>query len=202
MKTIGLILGCVFLNAAAWAETQTFDFKDPKTVNNVVFKTDAPLESINGTATGISGKVTFDPADPASVKGKIVVEANSLHVPNSMMQQHLHSDMWLDVAKFPQITFDVVSVANAKTKDNVTTADVTGNITIKGVTKKMSAPVKMTYLKDKLKDRFPALKGDLLVLRSTFTVKRSDFGINKGNFEDKVSDEIELTLSLAGQSPK
>jgi hypothetical protein len=39
-------------------------------------------------------------------------------------------------------------------------------------------------------------------LRATFTVKRSDFGINKGMLEDKVSDDIELTLSLAGQSPR
>ncbi len=34
-----------------------FDFKDPKKVNNVVFLLDAPLESINGTATGVSGTV-------------------------------------------------------------------------------------------------------------------------------------------------
>jgi len=52
-----------------------FDFKDPKGVNNVIFKTDAPLESINGTATAISGKVTFDPANPGAVNGKIVVES-------------------------------------------------------------------------------------------------------------------------------
>ena len=34
-----------------------FDFKDPKKVNNVVFLLDAPLESISGTATGVSGTV-------------------------------------------------------------------------------------------------------------------------------------------------
>ena len=35
-----------------------FDFKDPKKVNNVVFLLDAPLESISGTATGVSGTVS------------------------------------------------------------------------------------------------------------------------------------------------
>jgi polyisoprenoid-binding protein YceI len=40
------------------------------------------------------------------------------------------------------------------------------------------------------------------VLRAKFTVKRSDFGINPGAPSDKVSDEIELTLSLAGAAPK
>jgi polyisoprenoid-binding protein YceI len=37
-----------------------------------------------------------------------------------------------------------------------------------------------------------------LVSRSTFTIKRSDFGINPSAPQDKVSDEIELTLSVAG----
>jgi polyisoprenoid-binding protein YceI len=200
MKKIALILGLAGLNLAVMAAPQTFDFKDPKGVNNVVFKTDAPLESINGTATGISGNTTFDPAAPGGIKGKIAVEAASLEVPNPMMKQHLQGDKWLDIANHPQITFEVLSTDNVKTTGNVTTADVTGNMTLHGVSKKITVPVKMTYLKDRLKDRFPKLEGDLLVLRSSFTVKRSDFGINKGNFEDKVSDEIELNLSLAGQS--
>src|ERR1700710_396103 len=108
--------------------------------------------------------------------------------------------MWLDATKFPQIIFEAISTANVKTEGNVTTADVSGTMTIKGVTKKVTVPVKLTYLKDKLKDRVPSLKGDLLVIRGTFKVKRSDYGINKGQGEDKVSDDIELSLSLAGQS--
>ena len=202
MKRIYLLLGCAGLSLAAYAAPQTFDFKDPKGVNNVIFKTDAPLESINGTATGISGSVVFDAENPATIKGNIVVDAASLHVPNSTMQGHLQSDKWLDVAKFPQITFEVISADNVKTADNKTTADITGTLTIKGVSNKITVPAKITYLKDRLKDRFPKLQGDRLVVRANFTIKRGDFGINKGFMEDKVSDEIELTLSLAGQSPR
>jgi len=200
MKTLVWLAAVVGLELGAMAGPLTFDFKDPKGVNNVVFKTDAPLESINGTATGVSGSVMFDPADPGSVKGKIVVEAASLHVPNSMMQNHLQSPMWLDVAKNPKITFEALSATNVKTEGNVTTADVAGTMTIKGKSNKVTVPVKLTYLKDKLKDRVPNTEGDLLVIRGTFKVKRSDYGINQGQFEDKVSNEIELVLSLAGQS--
>lgn len=201
MKKLALLLAFTGFNLAAFADPQTFDFKDPKGVNNVVFRTDAPLESINGTAAGISGTVTFDPANPATLKGKIIVAANSLHVPNSMMQGHLLSDKWLDVAKYPHITFEVASIDNVKTTDNTTTADVTGTMTLHGVSNQITVPVKITYLKDKLKERFPALSGDLLVIRANFIVKRSDYAINKGTFEDKVSDEIQLNLSIAGQSP-
>src|SRR5204862_3552719 len=139
--------------ATAPAAPIEFDFKDPKGVNNVVFKTDAPLESINGVATGISGKVTFDPDNSGAVKGKIIVAAASLHVGNPMQKEHLHGDKWLDVAKYPEIIFEAASVKNAKTTDNVTTADVTGAMTIKGISKTLTVPVKLTYLKDKLKAR-------------------------------------------------
>ena len=198
-KFLLLLLG---LSTAAQAEPQSFDFKDPKGVNNVVFKLDAPLEAINGSATGISGTITFDPANPGEVKGKLTVEAKSLHVGNPVMLEHLQGSQWLDVAKFPTITFETESVANVKTTGNVTTADITGTLAIKGVSKKITTPVKLTYLKDKLKDRFPKLQGDLLVIRASFVIQRKDFGINPGQLEQKVSDDIELNLSIAGQSPK
>jgi polyisoprenoid-binding protein YceI len=203
MKTITLFVALTSINFAVFAETESFDFKDPKGVNNVVFRTDAPLESINGTATDIEGTVTYDPAQPGGIKGKIVVKALSLHVPNATMQGHLQGAQWLDVAKYPDITFETLNVDNVRTENNVTTADVSGTMTLHGISNPVKAKdVKITFLKDKLKDRFPALSGDLLVIRANFIIKRSDFGINKGQFEDKVSDEIQLNLSIAGQAPR
>ena len=187
--------------AAASAAPVDFDFKDPKGVNNVIFKTDAPLESINGTATGISGTVTFDPDNPGAVRGKIIVQANSLHLGNPMQKEHLHSDKWLDVMKYPEISFEVESVKNVRTQGNVTTADVTGKMSLHGLARTITVPVKMTYLKDKLKAR-TGKDGDLLVIRADFKIKRSDFGINPGQMEEKVSDDIELNMSIAGAAQR
>jgi hypothetical protein len=66
----------------------------------------------------------------------------------------------------------------------------------------VTVPVKLAYLKGKLSQRVPNQTGDLLVIRTTFPIKRSDFGINLKAPEDKVSDTIELTLSLAGASAR
>lgn len=200
-NTIPVLLASTLTAAFSWAAPIEFDFKDPKGVNNVVFKTDAPLESINGTATGISGKVTFDPDNPGAIKGTIVVKAASLHVPNPTMKEHLHGDGWLDVAKHPDIIFEVTGTKNLKADAHVATADVTGKMTLKGTTREVTVPVKMTYLKDKLKAR-QGKDGDLLVLRAQFTIKRSDYGVNAAKFEEKVSDEIELSLSLAGSAAR
>lgn len=188
----------------ALAAPQTFDFKDPKGVNNAVFKLDAPLEAINGSGSGISGTVVFDPANPAATKGKIVVAADSLTVPNPMMKEHMHGGQWMDVANHKEITFEAKELKNVKTTGDKTTADAVGTLTIKGVAKEVTTPISLTYLKDKLGMRVnkPDLKGDLLVIRANFTIKRSDYGINPKAPEDKVSDTIDLTLSIAGAATK
>jgi polyisoprenoid-binding protein YceI len=195
------IIPLVSLATAVYAAPQSFDFKDPKGVNNAVFKLDAPLESINGSASGVTGTVSFDPENPAATTGKIIVAAESLTVPNPMQKEHLHGANWLDVTKYPEITFEAKSLANVKTSDNVTTADVSGTFTLHGVSKDITVPVKFTFLKDKLSDRVPNLKGDLLVIRANFTINREDFNIQKGQYKDKVSPTIDLSLSIAGASP-
>src|SRR4249920_3795203 len=137
---IAVLFAWTGLAGVAMAAPQTFDFKDPKGVNNAVFKLDAPLEAINGSANGISGTVTFDPANPAATKGKIVVASASLHVPNPMMKEHLHSATWMDVANNQEITFELKDLKNAKTAGDKTTADATGTLFIKGVAKEITAP--------------------------------------------------------------
>lgn len=191
------------LALSAGAAPQNFDFKDPKGVNNVVFKLDAPLEAISGSASGISGTVTFDPANPAATRGRIVVAANSLHVPNPLMKEHLHGPQWMDVKAHPEITFESKQLKNVKTEGDRTTADVVGTMTIKGVSRELTVPVTFTFLKDRLGARSNGqMQGDLLVIRAQFTIRRTDFGINPAAPQDKVADEIDLTLSIAGASPR
>lgn len=189
---------------SAHAAPRSFDFKDPKGVNNVQFKLDAPLESITGTATGISGVVKFDPSQPASTTGRIVLYTASLAVGNPVMGEHLRSDQWLDVARHPEIVFEARELRNVRAEGTQTVAEVAGRLTVKGVTKDVTVPVTFTYLADKLGARVndPKVKGDLLVLRAAFQINRSDFNIKPGELTDKVAETIHLSLSIAGSSPR
>jgi len=202
MKTKLVVLTFMITAGMALAAPQTFDFKDPKGINNAGFKLDAPLESINGSASGVYGTVTFDPENPGATQGKITVATSSLIVPNPLQRQHMLGKEWLDATTFPTIVFESKEFKNVQTTADTTTAEVTGTFTLKGVSKEITVPVKLTYLKNKLGERVPNQKGDLLVIRSNFTIKRSEFNINPGKFEDKVSDNIEINLSIAGASPK
>lgn len=201
MKKLLPLLSLLLATAGLHAGAIEFDFKDPKGVNNIIFEMDAPLEAINGVGSGVSGKVKFDPASPESISGAVVLEAASLHVGNPTMKEHMHGANWMDVAKHPQITFAIAGLKGVKSEKDALTATLHGKLTVKGITKEVSFPVRINYLKDKLKAR-SGKDGDLLVVRANFNISRKDYGINPGQNEDKVADQIGIKLSLAGSAPR
>ncbi|MEK9772354.1 MAG: YceI family protein [Opitutae bacterium] len=197
----GITIFCAFLPLMLLADSKSFDFKDPKGVNTVIFQLDALLESINGSAGGISGKVLFDPDAPENTTGSIILDASSLRVDNPVLQEHMHGKEWLDVAKFPQIEFSLAQLEKISRDNRSIRAEAAGKMTIRNVTMKMTVPIELTYLPDLLEKR-NKVPGDLLVVRSRFKVKRDDFGIKPGEYLDKVANEIEISINLAGAFPK
>ena len=177
-----------------------FDFKDPKGVNNIIFQMDAPLESINGSGDRISGKVSYNPAMPEKTKGTIILDSKSLHVGNPVLKEHMHGIDWLNVEKFKQIKFQLTKLHRIKKEKNDVNALAKGKMTIRNITIEMDIPVKLTYLKGLLEKR-NRTPGDLLILRAKFKVKRDDFNIQKGKNLEKVANEIEISLNLAGAYP-
>jgi polyisoprenoid-binding protein YceI len=200
MKTLFLSFSMIVSFSLSHADTIHFDFKDPKNVNNIIFQMDAPLESINGSGDSISGVVKFDPEKPELTKGEIILDAKSLHVGNPVLKEHMHGKDWLNVEKFSSIRFSLNQLNDIK-KDGIhLLANAHGKMTIRNITLDMKVPVKLTYLKGMLEKR-NRVKGDLLVIRSKFSVKRDDFNIQAGQKLEKVANEIELSLNVAGAAP-
>lgn len=201
--SLALLVSALGASMAA-ASPATYDFKDPKGVNNVQFHLDAPLESISGSGNGISGQVVFDPENPEAVSGRIALATSSLTVGNPLMREHLQGADWLDAAKYPEISFTAAKVSNLRSNKGRVDAELTGTLTVKGVSREVTVPVSITHLPDKLGARLGKadLHGDLLVLRANFSINRSDYGIMAGKATDKVSETIELSLSIAGAAPR
>ena len=197
-----LVVAAIFCHAQA--EELSFDFKDPRGVSQVAFSLDAPLESINGTAKGIAGTVLVDPDNLSTARGKIVVATKSLVVPNPIMRMHLLSKDWLNARSNPEISFEIKKVGRVTKKSaDASEVEVTGTFTLSQVTKEVLTKADVIYLPGKLGETTNnKIHGDLLVVRSNFKIRRSDFGIRAGEFLDKVADEISLFVNLVGSAPR
>lgn len=191
---IPLLIATLSLNAIC----SDFNFKDPKGINTVIFRLDSVLEPIAGTAGGVSGTLSYDVQNPSKMSGKLIIDAKSLSVPNAMMTKYMHSKQWLNVAKFPTIELKILKVIKANAKS--VQAEV--EFTCKGISKTMNVTFELNYLKDSLHKRVPKLKGDLLILKTQFSLKRKDFNIKPKMDNLKVAEIIKITVSICGMSLK
>lgn len=186
----------------ARGEAKEFNFKDPKGVNAMTFVLDSLLEPIMGLASGISGTLSFDPDHPEQTTGRIVVAAESLHIEHQGMEKTLHGPDWIDVSSHPEISFTFRKIADVKrTPTGAIEMKVTGDFSLRGVTKSLTIPVRATHLAGRLSDRMRGGQGDLLVLRTQFTINRKDFGVKPDASHEVVSDDIEIRASIVGFAP-
>ena len=170
-------------------------------VNSVHWFIDSPLEPIGGVAEKIEGTLTLDPDQPASATGTLTIPTASLRAPVEAMTGHMKSDGWMAAEKYPTIKFELKKVENVKkTGDGTYTADATGDLTIKDVTKSVTAKAEGIYRPDGLKIRLHGVAGDTYKIRADFKIKRSDYGIGPAD-TSLVGDVIELRVAVTGGAP-
>jgi len=91
-----------------------------------------------GTFKDFDGSFTFDEKDPSADKVNVTINTNSLDTNHAERDKHLRSADFLNAGKFPQATF--VSTSVKKDGDEL---DITGNLTLNGVTKPVTLEAKM-----------------------------------------------------------
>ncbi len=184
-----------------------FYVADPMNRNTVTFKSQAPLEDIVGTTNEVSGYVVFDPAQPGKGgRGSLRVPVASLRTGIPLRDEHLRGADWLDAARFGEIRFeitDVKKIKEVKSAGGATSFDLTlvGNLTVRGVTKPVETPARITYLKESPQTQMK-MPGDLLAGRTSFAVKLSDFGVKgmEGVVGARVSETIQIDVSFVASS--
>lgn len=182
---------------------QVYNFADKVGRNQVMFFSTAPLENMTGTASGIQGSVSFDPSNVSkTITGEINVEVKSMMTGISRRDEHMQSENWLDAAKYPTITFKLKELQNVKTSDsNQIQATAVGDFTLHGITKSIEVPVTLVYMEEseKTKSRAP---GDLLQLRTKFTIKLTDYGVGSMMkiIGSKVGENIDIEMNIVGSN--
>lgn len=180
---------------------KTITLNDKVGKNQFLWNSDAPLEKIQGTAEGVTGSFTVDPANLAGIRGTISAQVSTMKSGNATRDKHIQGAGWLDAATYPTISFTIVSIKNIAVSGNKMTATAVGNFTMHGVTKQMSIPFSMTYLdaSAKTKERAP---GDLVMVEASFNVPLADFNVegSKGTIGNKVGESIAIEAKLFGST--
>lgn len=169
----------------AQAEQYTFD----KAHTQIIFAVNhLGFSNSHGKFLEFDGGFSFDEAAPENASVNVAIKTASIDMDHEKWNAHLSNEDFFNVEKFPEMTFK--STAVEVTGDN--TADVTGDLTLLGVTK----PVTLSVTHNKSGKH--AFSGKYVSgFSATGTLKRSDFGMNYGL--PAVGDEVALIIQVEGE---
>ena len=146
--------------------------------------------NVYGMIPNVSGTVRFDANNATQNAVDISVKTASLSTFNSARDQHLSGPDFFNAKQFPTLTFKSTSWKTLGGNKY----EVTGDFTMLGVTKQMTVIV--THVGIGKNRRGQTLAG----FESTFTIDRTDFGMNYGVAETGgLGKEVTLTISIEAQ---
>ena len=192
LSSLALAFALAFSAASARAEKETFVID--KNHSEIGFKVRHFVSKVGGHFGKFDGTIVLDRTKPEESSVAIKIAAASVDTGNPAREKHLNSPDFFDTAKFPEISFKSTKVA-AKGKD---TYDVTGDLTMHGVTK----PVTLTVVANGFaNDGHGGQKAGFDV---TGKLNRKDFGVNWNAVVDQnavLSDDVDLLISVEANKP-
>jgi len=171
------------ISAAMPASAQTYQI-DPVHSSLLFRVKHMDTAYVYGMFTSMKGTVVVDEANPARSSINIEVDANSVYTHNEQRDNHLRGPDFFNTRQFPTITFKSTQVRRI----NANTVQVRGDLTIRGVTRPITASVTLTG-----KGKNPQGK-DIIGFETRFTIRRSEFGIRYGL--PGLGNEVQVTLSI------
>jgi polyisoprenoid-binding protein YceI len=148
------------------------------------------VTQVRGRFNKYEGTVKMDPANMEASSVEFRIKTDSIDTGLPDRDKHLRAADFFDVEKYPEITFKSTKIQ----KTGKDTYDVTGDFTMRGVTKQITLPV--TYL-GAVKDPWGNQKAGF---ETTATLNRKDFGINWNAALDNggvvLSDEVKIAINL------
>ena len=141
--------------------------------------------SHNGSFEKFNGEIHYANNDPTQSHVKITIDTTSIKADDPKLTEHLKSPDFFDVAKYPQATFESVTIKPGG--DKGATHTVTGNLTMHGVTKAITFPANIS------------VTGDVVTVDANFAINRKDFGINyAGAADNLIRDDVVMKLTIRG----
>ena len=126
-----------------------------------------------GSFSGLKGAIKWDATDPSNSSFNVSVDANTINTGIDMRDNDLRKERYFNVAKYPTLNF--VSTA-------VNATNVTGNLTIKGITKQINIPYTVKP------------SGNGYLFEGKFSLNRRDFDVGGSSFT--LGDDLQVQLKV------
>lgn len=152
------------------------------------------VNTVHGRFNDWSGDIVYDDKDPAKSSVNVAIKTATINTENADRDTHLKSPDFLDVQKFPEITFHSKSVE--KQGDGFVAH---GILTIHGVSKDVDLPFKING---------PIKVGDsnLLGAEATLTINRQDYGVawskSLAPGELVVANDVKIDINVEAKQVK
>jgi polyisoprenoid-binding protein YceI len=170
--------------------TGTRTYKIDKSHSEAIFQVRHLVTKVRGRFSDFEGAIEYNDADPQQSNVHFTINATSIDTAEPDRDKHLRSADFFEVDKYPQITF----VSKRIAKRGAETFDVTGDLTMHGVTKEIVLPV--AHL-GKAKDPWG---NERLGFEAETTINRKDYGLHwnaaleTGGF--LVGDDVKISLQI------
>ncbi len=146
---------------------------------------------VRGEFSGLSGVLKLDETDYTHSTIEVSIPSGTVKTVDETLDAHLKTEDFLDVEKFPALTFKSTKIRSTGARDYA----VTGDLTIRGVTKSVTLTV--NDVSDPSKDPWGNQR---IGLSGSAKVNRKDFGIIWNTALDAggvlVGDEVTITLDV------
>ncbi len=148
------------------------------------------IAKVHGGFEKLSGKLSYDPANPSKFNIDVQIEASSINTREEKRDAHLKIADFFDVEKYPSITFK-----SHKLEKSGSGFKVIGDLTIHGVSKQVV--LEMESPSEEVKDPWGNIK---MAVSGTTKIKRKDFGLTWNAALETggvlVGDDINISLDV------
>lgn len=189
------VIFCIFAwSASALAAAEKWEID--KAHSSIYFDIKHTYATVRGLFNDFSGTLMLDPDDPGASSIKIEVRTDSINTNITKRDNHLRSDDFFAASDFPVMTFKSTNVKKVEGSQYL----IEGDLTIKGVTKKIDVPFTYYGMKEN-----PLKKGQMVAgFEAEFTINRLDYKVGTGKFADMgvVGEEVRIVVTIEALNDK
>ena len=184
-RSIRTLIVLAGLSIAATLNAQDV-YKIDAVHSQIGFKIRHLVAKSSGRFTKFEGAITVDTKDITKSKVEVTIDAASINTDNEARDKHLRGADFFEVEKFPTITFKSTAVKEVE-KGKL---QVTGDLTMHGVTKSITFPITNAGTRAGMKP------GSVVAgfIDGALKINRNDFGIK--TYPGVLGDDVEIGLDI------